>query len=688
MLKLNSPIEELRGVGPKILAALRRLGIRTSGDLLKYYPFRYDDFSRTVAIADLKPGQTATVKGQLEQIESRRSFRRRLVITEAALTDGTGYLKLVWFNQPFISRMLKAGDRVMVSGQADWQYGAFQMVSPAYELVKAEQTHVGRIVPVYSVTEGLTPKYVRALIRQVIPLTEGLADPLPETVRSSEQLMPLGQAFRSIHFPKNQVELEAARQRLAFNEVLRVQLQGLKTKALLKSSSAPVIQFKLKETQRFVKHLPFKLTAAQRRAAWAIIKDLGQGQPMNRLLQGDVGSGKTVVAVMAVLNAVWSKCQIAYMAPTEILAEQHFNTLNRLLPSNVSLGLLTGALSKTNTNQPTSKKRLKEYLASGKISVVIGTHALIEEDVRFARLGLVIIDEQHRFGVDQRQILRSKGFKDGRLMPHFLTMTATPIPRTLALTLYGDLDISTINELPPGRVPTKTSIVPSSERDQTYAFIRGQIKSGHQAFVITPLIEESDKLGVKAAAKAYRELTETIFPDLRIGLLHGRLASNTKERVMREFAQGQLNILVSTAVVEVGVDVPNATVMLIEGAERFGLSQLHQFRGRVGRSTTQSYCFIFSDEPEAAQNPRLKAFTETTDGFALAEADLKLRGPGELRGGRQSGLPDFQMASLHDIELIKRAREAAKRLLEEDPKLDKAPLLKRIVESDREIHWE
>ncbi|MFH0853762.1 MAG: ATP-dependent DNA helicase RecG [bacterium] len=685
MIQFNTPVQSLARVGLKIASALNRLEIFTAADLLNHFPFRYDDFTKIVPIARLKSETVATVQGKIELIGSRRSFRKRMVVTEAAIRDDTGYLKIVWFNQPYLKKILKPGDDIMVSGKVSLQYGSPQMLSPSYEKIQAEQTHVGRIVPVYGVTEGITPKYFRSLIKQVLPLANKISEPLPGAIIKQEKLLFQSRAISAIHFPKTSQELDKAQYRLAFNELLRLQLESRQTKNLLKTSPASQITFQKEKTKKFVDQLPFQLTKAQKKSAWEIIKDLGSLHPMNRLLQGDVGSGKTVVAVLAMLNAHWNNFQAVFMAPTEILAEQHFQTITKLLGQNINLGLLTGSQSKTSQQPVISKQDLKDQLKQGKLPIVFGTHALIEQDVEFKSLGLVIIDEQHRFGVNQRQTLKDKSSKQNQAMPHFLSMTATPIPRTLALTLYSDLDISTIDELPKNRLPIITKLVPPDKRNETYGFIRKQIDKGFQIFIITALIDESDSLGIKAATKEHVRLSEQIFPDLNIGLLHGRLPGKTKEQIMRDFADNKFNILVSTAVVEVGVDIPNATVMVIEDAERFGLAQLHQFRGRVGRSKAQSYCFLFTES--TGKNARLDTMTKITDGFAIAEADLKLRGPGELRRGKQSGLPDFAMSSLHDIELIKKTRDIARQILEQDPELTNSPLLKHSL-SDTSIHWE
>lgn len=687
MLTLNTPVESLRGVGPKIRAALKRLNLRTAGDLLLNEPFRYEDFSTILPIARLQAGTVATIAGKIELIGSRRSFRRRMVITEAALRDDTGYLKLVWFNQPYLGKILKAGDRIMVSGKADWQYGSFQMASPSYERIQAEQTHVGRIVPIYGATEGITPKFLRTLVRQVLPLANEIPDPLSPAICKAEKLPVLANAIRALHFPPSSDALASAQRRRIFDEFLAIQINGLRSRSLLHSQTAPTIRFHEQKTKRFVNRLPFRLTNGQRTAAWAILEDLGGPHPMNRLVQGDVGSGKTVVAVMAMLNAAWSGLQSAFMAPTEILAEQHYATVTALAGSGVPVALLTGSRALRSDQPSTTRLGLKKALAKGEIAIAIGTHALIESDVRFQTLGLTIVDEQHRFGVGQRQTLSTGKSARGRSVPHYLSLTATPIPRTVALALYSGLDISTVAELPKDRKLVITKLIPESERSTIYSFAKKQIATGHQAFILTALIDESDMLGIKAATQMHKHLQAEVFPDLRIGLLHGRMTAKAKETVMRKFSGRSIDVLVTTSVVEVGIDIPNATVMIVENAERFGLAQLHQFRGRVGRSDAQSYCFLLTGKTGAGpDNARLLALTKLTDGFAVAEADFKLRGPGQLRGGQQSGQADLAMASLGNLRLIERAREVAKILLAANPTLEQFPTL--LQNARNPIHWE
>ncbi|MDI7276188.1 MAG: ATP-dependent DNA helicase RecG, partial [Anaerolineae bacterium] len=550
--------------------------------------------------------------------------------------------------------------------------GRLTFQSPTWEPLEREQLHTARLVPVYPLTEGLSDRWLRRLIKMALDgYASQLGDPLPAALRSQESLFDLATALRAVHFPRDQAEVGQARRRLCFDEFLLVQLGMLRKRHAWRSRSGRAAAPN-PAVDRFFAALPFLPTAAQERAWRQISADLAATTPMSRLLQGDVGSGKTVVAVAAMLQVAANGLQAALMAPTEILAGQHFDTVCRLigeltLPRDgradepVRVALLTGSL------RTREKAEVREAIASGELDIVVGTHALIQEGVQFNRLGLVIVDEQHRFGVQQRTSLRQKG--DSDLVPHLLVMTATPIPRTLALTIYGDLDVSVIDEMPPHRQRVITHLIAPRERERAYQFVRSQVEKGHQAFVICPLIEETDKLEAKAATEEYERLQEEIFPDLRLALLHGRMRADEKDAVMGAFRNGEFDVLVSTAVVEVGIDVPNATVMLIEGANRFGLAQLHQFRGRVGRGDAQSYCLLISDSAAPEAMDRLGIVARTHDGFALAEEDLHLRGPGEFFGTRQSGLPDLKVATLSDGRILEDARRVARALFESDPDL-------------------
>ncbi|MEA3272424.1 MAG: ATP-dependent DNA helicase RecG, partial [Patescibacteria group bacterium] len=568
-----------------------------------------------------------------------------------------------------------SGDYVYLSGKVDSDYFGMQMMSPVYEKVtEREPTHTARIVPIYSLTDRLSQKQIRFLIKSVLRLSENIQDILPEEIKKKLNLYNLPESLKETHFPTSFKEVNAARRRLKFDELFILALRNALTRSELKKSSASEIKFHEKETRDFVNSLPFKLTDGQRTSAWEILKDLGSSGPMNRLLDGDVGSGKTVVAAIAMLNVFLSGFQSALMAPTEILACQHFESLTKLFKdSEIKIALLTHSF--------------KENDIDG-ADVVVGTHALIQKNIKFKKLALAVVDEQHRFGVKQRaELKKHSNLKDG--VPHLLSMTATPIPRTLALSAYGDLDISIINELPKERLPIITKIARPDKRADAYKFIRDEINKGRQAFVICPLIDPSDKLGVKSVTEEYKKLDEDIFKDLEIGLMHGKLKPAEKEKVMADFLANKIKILVSTSVVEVGVDVPNASIMFIEGAERFGLAQLHQFRGRIGRDKFQSYCFVVQENFNEISTNRLRVFEQCNNGFLLAEKDLEFRGQGDIFGSRQSGKVDFQIANITDAEIMKQARDTAEELIKNDPDLTSAPLLKeKLEEFEKNVHLE
>lgn len=678
MINLNSPITELPRVGKSTSLLLRKLGLNTVNDLLFYFPFRYDDFSQSVKISDLQADQNANIIGTIDLIQNKKSARRRMYLTEALVSDESETIKVIWFNQPFLTRSFHVGDKISLAGRVTENYGTLTMVSPVAEKIYSENLiHTQGLIPNYHITANLTQKQIRYLIKSVISLADNLNDWLPADIKKRLRLLDLNEALRQVHSPKNNQEISAARQRLGFTELFLRQLKAQMIKHELKSRKAIAIKFQEKDTQNFVNSLPFKLTDDQKKSAWEILKDLEKGSPMSRLLEGDVGSGKTLVVVLALFNVVLNKQQAALMVPTEVLAQQHFASISKLLePYNFKIALLTHSHHDKSATEA---------------DIVIGTHALIQENIRFPRLALVVIDEQHRFGVSQRQkILDFNSAPDHT--PHFLSLTATPIPRSLALTIYGDLDLSVIAEKPQGRKPIMTKVVTEEKRKAAYDFIRRQIKAGQQAMVICPLIDESDKLGVKSVKQEHEKLDQEIFPELTVGLLHGRLKPKEKEKIMADFVTNKIQILVSTSVIEVGVDVPNATIMIIEGAERFGLAQLHQFRGRVGRSDQQSYCLLFPSKEEMANSKtaeRLEALTKYQDGFALARIDLKLRGAGELYGTGQSGFPEFQIASLFDYANIKKAQDEASALVQNDPKLDNYPLLKqKLGEWEDTIHLE
>ena len=676
---LDSSVDNISGVGEKVAQKLGKLGLRTVRDLLYFFPRRFMDFSQRRTVSSLEAGKEQTIFANVW--EARKVMLGRRKSSEAVVGDETGNARAVWFNQPWVAAQLKTNAYISLSGRVKEFNYVKTFENPEWELIEdRELVHTGRLVPVYQLTQGLFPRQVRNWVKSALDgYLDRVTDFLPAEIRERCRLVGLQRAILQAHYPDDYAAQNTARQRLAFDELLLLQLGVLGRKREWQEEQ-PGQSFSIDEghVRRFVDSLPFTLTAAQGKVTEEICSDLRRDVPMSRLLQGDVGSGKTVVAAIALMTAVENGYQGALMAPTEILAEQHFATLSKLLSSTcgeagrqsniytfqqeggrgLKVALLTGSLNARD------KVATHELVKSGGIDLVVGTHALVQKGVRFARLGIAVIDEQHRFGVLQRTALRQKGFN-----PHLLVMTATPIPRTLALTLYGDLDISTIDEMPAGRLAIKTKWITADDRQRAYNFIRKQVAGGRQAFVICPLIEESETLEVKAAVAEYQRLSSDVFPTLRLGLLHGKMKGAEKEDVMHAYKDGRLDILVSTSVVEVGIDVPNATVMLVEAADRFGLAQLHQFRGRVGRGEHQSYCMLLSENPSEYGQERLKAIEEINDGFALAEKDLELRGPGEFFGTRQSGLPDLKMAKLSDTRLLETARREAKAIFHKDPGL-------------------
>jgi ATP-dependent DNA helicase RecG len=671
---LELPIAQVPGVTPSLVPRLNKLGLERARDVLEMYPFRHMDRSSITPIRELQLGQEATIVGTVCNAHNPPR-RRGPSLTEAQVADATGRVLVKWFNQAYLKKRFDRQPQVSVTGKPQLFRGQLEIVvSDWEELSEDDPLQSGRILPVYHLTEGLNQRALRRLVRRAIDaFAHVLEDFLPESVRREANLMGLAEATEQYHFPDSWDACRQAERRLAFDELFLIQLTVLQRRRSWQESQ-PGIELRVEPgwLERTLGLLPFELTGAQRRALDDVLADLASGRPMNRLVQGDVGSGKTVVAALAMLLAARYGCQAVLMAPTEILAEQHFRTISELFDRLAGgalqapqVALLTGNVTGS------ARKKVLDGLKGGSVAAVVGTQALIQKGVELHKLGLAVVDEQHRFGVEQRGSLRQKGFN-----PHLLVMTATPIPRTLGLTIYGDLDISGIDEMPPGRQPIKTKWFGPEERQKAYAFIRRQVQEGRQAFVICPLIDESEKMEVRAATAEYERLRRLVFPDFRLGLLHGRLKNREKEEVMQAFARNETHILVSTSVVEVGIDVPNATVMAIEGAERFGLAQLHQFRGRVGRGEHQSYCMLLSDSPSQELNPRLKAIEETQDGFRLAEIDLDLRGPGELFGKRQSGIAELKVARLTDVDLIQESRRLAAKLLDEDPELAAAPALR------------
>jgi ATP-dependent DNA helicase RecG len=665
---LDAKLTVLQGVGPGNAQSLARLGLQTLGDMLYYYPRRYDDYSELKPIKSLFYGEQVTVIGTVQTIHTRPIRGGKASIVETIISDGTGGLRLSFFNQPWMANRHKPGEAVSVSGKIDQYLGRLVMSNPDMESVDIENLNTNRIVPVYSLTERITQKWLRRLMKQVIEYwAPSVVDALPESVRSSARVMSLNEALLQVHFPDSQEKLQTARERLGFDEIFYLQMGVLRQKRDWKSVDARRFPVPDEWLGARMASLPFTLTSVQQNAVKDIRADFDSGRPMNRLLQGDVGSGKTVVAALAAAMVVQAGSQVAIMSPTSILAEQHYRNFTRLLAGENGV-LQEGQVRLLVGDTPEAEKEaIRSGLADGSIKIVIGTHALIEDPVNFQDLQFVVIDEQHRFGVEQRAALRTKGTN-----PHLLVMTATPIPRSLALTLYGDLDLSIMDEMPAGRQPVNTHVLRPQERERAFTLLRGQIKDGKQAFIIYPLIEESEKIEARAAVDDYEALSKEVFPDLKLGLLHGRMRPDEKDETMLKFRDREYHILVSTTVVEVGVDVPNATVMIIEGADRFGLAQLHQLRGRVGRGADQSYCLLVPTHEDKTENERLQAMVESNDGFFLAEKDLQLRGPGEFLGTRQSGYASgLRMASITDVKLIEKARTEAQKLFELDAELSK-----------------
>jgi len=661
----GSPVQYARGVGPARAELLKRLGILTVTDLLFRLPRRVEDRSHLRRIYDLQHGQVETVEATVVQVRQFRPRGRRLVIIKAVLQDGSGILHAVWYNQPYIVRQLPAGARVVLHGRVQRQGGEVQIAAPEFEVIEPgeETLHVGRIVPVYASTDGLTQRALRTIVSRALDdHADALPEWLPPALRARHALPELAASIRQAHFPESDDAYQAARRRLVYEELLLFQILILRQKAAREAEPRGVVYGDARElVERFRRSLPYTLTGAQYRVTTEILHDLDRRHPMNRLLQGDVGSGKTVVAASALLRCVGGGAQGALMAPTEILAGQHYLTLRRLLePLGVTVVLLIGGLSRA------ARQEALEQVRDGAADIVIGTHALIEDAVVFQRLGLVVVDEQHRFGVTQRAALRYKGER-----PDVLVMTATPIPRTLALTLYGDLDVSVLDELPPGRSPIRTHARPTAQRPRIYEYVRDQVTQGRQAYVVCPLIEESDNLQAEAATELAARLGATILRGVRVDVLHGRMKVDERARAMEALREGRTQVLVATTVIEVGIDVPNATLMVIEDADRFGLSQLHQLRGRVGRGTAQSSCILVSDPKTEDGQARLDAMLETTDGFRIAERDLELRGIGELLGDRrQHGMSDLRVANLvRDRVWLERARHDGAELLAADPEL-------------------
>ena len=661
---LDASVTRLPGIKDANAKKLEKLGVRSIGDLLTLYPHRYDDYRSLKTIHQLEYGEDVTIIAQIWQTTTRKTKNNRSIVS-STLSDGTGTIEVTFFNQPWLESKLTPGKQIVLSGRVQQYLGRLIFQSPDWEFLDKTQIHTARLVPVYPLTSGITARWMRNLQKKTVDYwTQRLPDHLPTETRKRLNFPSLDEATRQIHFPDSWEALEKARRRLAFDELLLIQLGVLKQRQIWRKQQGQPVKINREAVDKFINALPFTLTNAQQKTLNEILGDIAQPTPMSRMLQGDVGSGKTVVALAAMLAAIADGGQAAILAPTEILAEQHFASMQSLLQLSgfdrqINLQLLTGS-AKAKDRQP-----ILEGLADGAVQLLAGTHAIIQKDVELKSLRLAVIDEQHRFGVEQRGALRQKGGN-----PHMLVMSATPIPRTLALTLYGDLDLSIIDEMPAGRQEIKTRWLSPLERERAYAFLNAQIQKDRQAFIICPLVEESDKIEAKSAVEEHKRLQSEVFPKLKLGLLHGRMSGKEKDAVMNDFRQSKTQILVSTSVVEVGIDIPNASTILIEGANRFGLAQLHQFRGRVGRGEHQSYCLLLADSASPEAQARLEVMEKTNNGFELAEQDLKLRGPGEFFGTRQSGLPSLKLVKLSDTKLLELARTEAQAVFKQDPNLN------------------
>lgn len=674
-MTLDSPLTEIKGVGDAQAQKFALLGMRTVEEVFNNFPRRYDDYSTLTPIAKLRPGDV-TIEAVIKQV-SGRYVRRGMHITEAVASDESGCVRLVWFNQPYRAAAIKVKQTYFISGDYQLRRQRFSISNPNIEAASDFPINTARILAIYRETKGLSSRQIRMVLKQARNLFDTVPESLPPQIVKKHELMSRAEALKALHLPESADQLQSARKRLGFEEVFQLSLASLLNKQENQHETALSISFNEQLAREFVKNLPFNLTDGQRRTIWQIYLDMQKTQPMNRLVEGDVGSGKTVIAAMAALMAIEQGWQVAFMAPTELLARQHAETLHLLLaPLGKSevVDLLVGSLKANQKNQA------RQAISDGKAKLIVGTHALIQEQVTMDKLALVIIDEQHRFGVDQRKALMVKAGH----MPHVLNMTATPIPRTLALTLYGELDISVLKEKPQNRLPIETQIVSPNSVDTVYKEIDVRIERGEQLFVVCPLIADSTVLEASSAEKVHENLSKRVFKNRRVGLLHGKLKPADKQMVMEQFVRQEFDILVSTTVIEVGVDVPNATMIMIESAERFGLAQLHQLRGRVGRDNRQGYCYLMLDDSQQPSK-RLRALVSSSDGFKLAELDLELRGPGAIYGTYQHGQLDLRIAKLTDTELIAEARKAAQELIDENPNLLKYTYLMQNVNRLRAV---
>ena len=697
MIDITKKLESLPRIPQKYAKKCEKIGLFTVRDLLFHFPTRYEDFSHIYEIAELSANTSATIIGTITNIETTRIHRRNLTITTAVISDETGSVNAVWFNQPYIENSLSTKKCLRISGKVSFnKKNSLHFAAPSVERLERTPTNTGRLVPIYSETAGITSKWIRWQLQLIFEKGFEISDPVPQDILDELHLPEIKRALKLVHFPRDDKDHSFAHKRFVFEEMLLLQIVTLRSRAALAQKQSQKIPFNEKEIKKFVSELPFKPTNAQRKSAFQILTDMQKSVPMNRLLNGDVGAGKTLVAAIAALQCALHGKQVAILAPTEVLAKQHLDTLLSFFKKyDICIGLLTGSYKKYGTHpaltQSTTRQKILKLITSGDIKIIVGTHAIIQEDVIFNDLTLIIVDEQHRFGVAQRAKLTEKSIEsnDGnkKTVPHFLTMTATPIPRTFALALFGDLSVSVLDEKPQNRKEIKTKLVHPDNRKKIYDFIKKEVHCGRQAYIILPLVEESDVLqDVRSAKKEFERLQKEDLSDISLGLMHGKLKSKEKEDLMKKFENGKIDALISTSVVEVGVDVPNATVMIIENAERFGLSQLHQFRGRIGRGEHQSHCFLFSTH---FNSKRLRSMEKYTDGFKLAQIDLDIRGPGEFLGAQQSGIPDGAMRNIANIKLVNLTRDYAKKILKKDPALKKHKEIKKeIMHFYSNIHME
>ncbi|MFC1645024.1 ATP-dependent DNA helicase RecG [Patescibacteria group bacterium] len=702
MINLTKKTSKLPSIKTGQPEKLAKLGIKNVRDILFHFPFRYEDYAEVSPISEIIEGENQTITGEIIDVETKKTWKKKMTITEGFIRDDTETVRVIWFNQHYLRNSLKKGQPIRISGKVSSDKKGFFFSNPAWEMASRDTVHTGRMVPIYSETSGISSRWIRWQLKMIFEKGFEIEDSLPEDILEKYNLPEIKKALKFLHFPKTTDEYIVAQKRFAFEEMFLVQIKSIQVKNDYKREDAVSFSPSEKDINNFKKNLPFKLTGAQERSIQEILSDLEKTHPMNRLLNGDVGSGKTVVAATAALMVAKNSHQTVIMAPTEVLARQHFEGFCSLFAKeNINIGLLTSSYKLITWDirlrsepdrlfKKTTREKFLDKIKNGELDIIIGTHAVIQKDVSFKSLSLVVVDEQHRFGVNQRAYLQQEIFKvaDGikKKIPHFLTMTATPIPRTLSMAFFGNLDISLLDEMPKNRKDILTKIVTQGERKNVYNFIKEEIKKGRQAFVVLPLIEESKALkDVKAAITEHENLSKKVFPELNIGLIHGRLKSAEKEDVMRDFNDRKFDILVSTSVIEVGIDIPNSTIIIIEDAHRFGLAQLHQFRGRVGRGEHESYCFLFSK----TKTERLKVLERYSDGFKIAQKDLTIRGPGEFFGSRQSGLPDNAMKNITNIKLIQFSRDEAQKILDTDPELKKHLSLKDALKKfEEKVHLE